>query len=259
MSSIIQFRVQRTRAPPSSNLYFFALFLRPTPRWVHLITPCLLYSLATLFFPSFSSLFHGWSVVSVTFSWQCVYNDTTYIVALSMICPEAAIKLTMDDNTVAHLPYRSIQGTYSVFLDRTATPQPLTDGTKFVIKTFAAISSACRKPRIIFKRQQLHVKIVSPLCLYLLQKAALAYLFVKQFICTFRKPLKRTFCKLFVCTFNTTLFIHIQLCFLYVSLIQFGKLFHTFSFYLLELPSMPRMFQRCPRPRYPSHHYSSPP
>ena len=68
------------------------------------------------FFSIFVKLFlgsgsHAWNVAPVTFTWQCLHNDTAYSVTHILVLPEATIQLNLIDDTAAHLPYRNAEWT----------------------------------------------------------------------------------------------------------------------------------------------------
>ena len=64
-------------------------------------------SVVILYKSSFSSNSHAWTVATVTFTWQCIFNDTAYNVTHMLLLPEDTVQLTLDDNTAVHFPYRS--------------------------------------------------------------------------------------------------------------------------------------------------------
>ena len=75
----------------------------------------------------FSSNSHAWTVAPVTFTWQCIFNDTAYNVTYILLLPEATVQLTLDDDTAVHLPYRSAQWTeIALYLYHNTTPPPPT-------------------------------------------------------------------------------------------------------------------------------------
>ena len=83
--------------------------------------PCA--SVVILYKSSFSSNSHAWTVAPVTFTWQCIFNDTAYNVTHMLLLPEATVQLTLDDNTAVHFPYRSAQWTeFTLYLYHRTTP-----------------------------------------------------------------------------------------------------------------------------------------
>ena len=83
--------------------------------------PCA--SVVILYNSSFSSNSHAWTVAPVTFTWQCIFNDTAYNVTNILLLPEATVQLTLDDNTAVHLPYRSAQWTeFALYIYHHTTP-----------------------------------------------------------------------------------------------------------------------------------------
>ena len=92
--------------------------------------PCA--SVVILYKSSFSSNSHSWTIAPVTFTWQCIFNDTAYNVTNILLLPEATVQLTLDDNTAVHLPYRSAQVTeFALYTYYHTTPQPLINGTAY--------------------------------------------------------------------------------------------------------------------------------
>ena len=82
-------------------------------------------SVVNLYNYSFSSHSHAWTVAPVTFTWQCVFNDTAYHVNHILIFPEATVQLTLVDDTAVHFPYRSAQWTeFALYLYHRTTPPP---------------------------------------------------------------------------------------------------------------------------------------
>ena len=66
---------------------------------------------------------HVWNLDPVTFTWQCVYNDTAYNVTHILVFPEATIQLTLDDGTAVYLPYRNAETTeFVLYLYNHAAP-----------------------------------------------------------------------------------------------------------------------------------------
>ena len=89
--------------------------------------PCA--SVVILYKSSFSSNSHAWAVAPVTFTWQCIFNDTAYNVTHMLLLPEATVQLTLDDNTTG-----APSGRNSLHTSTIALPlQPLIAGIKSVI------------------------------------------------------------------------------------------------------------------------------
>ena len=91
-------------------------------------------SLVTILF-FFCADSRAWTVARVTFTWQCVYNDTAYNVTNYLITPEATVQLTLDDDTAVHFPYRRRpSGPNSFYSYMVRLPQQLLiDGIKSAI------------------------------------------------------------------------------------------------------------------------------
>ena len=95
----------------------------------------------------FSSKSHAWTVAPVTFTWQCVFNDTAYNVTHILLFPEATVQLTLADDTAVHFPYRNAQWTeFTLYLYHRTTPQLLINGTNSVILSSAITLLNCIKP-----------------------------------------------------------------------------------------------------------------
>ena len=84
--------------------------------------------LVILYHYFFNSNSHAWTVAPVTFTWQCIFNDTAYNVTHILLLPEATVQLTRDDDTAVHLPYRSAQWTeFALYWYHHNTPPPATN------------------------------------------------------------------------------------------------------------------------------------
>ena len=84
-------------------------------------------SVVILYNYSLSSKSHAWTVAPVTFTWQCVFNDTAYNVTHILLFPEATVQLILADDSAVHFPYRSAQWTeFTLYLYHRTTPPPPT-------------------------------------------------------------------------------------------------------------------------------------
>ena len=122
-------------------------------------------SVVILYNSSFSSNSHAWTVAPVTFTWQCIFNDTAYNVTNILLLPEATVQLTLDDNTAVHLPYRSAQWTeFALYIYHHTTPRLLTNGTESDIILSVPTLSNSIKPHRTFSVLPPPTPIVSLLC-----------------------------------------------------------------------------------------------
>ena len=104
-----------------------------------------------LYYYSFSSQSHAWTVAPVAFTWQCVFNDNAYNVNHMLLFPEATVQLTLDDDTAVHFPYRSAQWTeFTLYLYHHTTQPTTNKSDKFVIILSAPTLSNGIKPLAIF-------------------------------------------------------------------------------------------------------------